>query len=212
MTRSCGTRRDFSNLVASCNKASLVVEVAPVSPPFDAPSLDCESCTCPPPSEHTSISCTLMGAWLAAVTLDEDDDFEAPFPPPEPEPGSPLFLPSLVSLAGEGFPCDFNRHSVLRCSLLPQIQHRAFLSSTPSQLCDHLQFFPALQPASDRKYRHGVEVVETPALPPLPFSPVPAPEVCCFCEASNCLTLMGEGVVGGALIINDNVSASANKH
>ena len=56
----------------------------------------------------------------------------------------------------------------------------------PSQLCDHLQFLPALRPVSDRKYLQGIDASEVP----LPLLSVPFPPVEDFVWASICLTLM----------------------
>ena len=106
-------------------------------------------------------------------------------------------------------PWDFNLQSDFLWSFPPQIQHLEALSSTPSHECDHLQFFPALQPLSDLKYLQGV----VDMAPPLPLlssaTRVAVADLSC---ASICFTLMGDEVVVGAVLINTNVSTSAKRH
>ena len=82
----------------------------------------------------------------------------------------------------------------------------------PSHEWDHLQLLPALQPASERKYRHGVVDVDELVTPPLPLSPPVDVDGGDLVGAFICLTLIGEVVTTGVLLINDKVSASASRH
>ena len=80
----------------------------------------------------------------------------------------------------------------------------------PSHEWDHLQLRPALHPASDLKYLHGVVDIEVELpLPLSDFGPVGTPGLL---VDSSCLTLM---VVVDGVGVDDmraNVSTSANTH